>query len=407
MNDKRILFVTGIVLLFLMSVGFSYAYFSSSVSGNADAKDMVVEAGTLKLVYTDSPQIVGENIKPGWTVTKEVIVENTGTLNTEYNIIWQELTNEITKDEMVVSATCTRLNSSKVAEGTCENITEKAIGSNKIKTAVSIESGITHKYTFTFTFKEIDDNQNYNQGKKFNGMLGIEEYKKPNFSTDSWATIIANVKAGNGNEYTIGDTKEVDLGEYGTHTVRIANTSTPSECSTEGFSQTACGFVLEFAGVMSNHQMNPTNTNKGGWPASSMYQYLNTDLYNSLSDELKNMIIDTTVVSGHGSNDTDNFTSTDKFYLLSAKEIYEDFADKRDTSNDFTRQLDYYKQEGVTTSKYGKAAKEYGSTASWWWLRSASSTYNGTFNNVGTNGNWGSSNTAINSGGVSPAFRIG
>ena len=103
MNDKRILFVTGIVLLFLMSVWLSYAYFSSSVIGNENAKDMVVEAGTLKLVYTDSPQIVGSNIKPGWTVTKEVTVENTGTLDTEYNIIWQELTNEITNNEMFIS----------------------------------------------------------------------------------------------------------------------------------------------------------------------------------------------------------------------------------------------------------------------------------------------------------------
>ena len=42
MKDKKILFITGIVLLFLMTVGMSYAYFSASVSGNADAKDMVV-----------------------------------------------------------------------------------------------------------------------------------------------------------------------------------------------------------------------------------------------------------------------------------------------------------------------------------------------------------------------------
>ncbi len=49
---------------------------------------------------------------------------------------------------------------------------------------VSIESGITHKYTFTILFKETNANQNTNQGKKFNGVLGIEEYKAPNFATD-------------------------------------------------------------------------------------------------------------------------------------------------------------------------------------------------------------------------------
>ena len=68
----------------------------------------------------------------------------------------------------------------------------------------------------------------------------------PNFSTDSWPTIIANVKAGNGSEYAVRSTKKVDLGDtYKTHTLCIANTSTPSECSTSGFSQTACRFILD------------------------------------------------------------------------------------------------------------------------------------------------------------------
>ena len=400
-NDKKILFGISIVFLFIISASLSYAYFSSSVTGNENAKDMVVEAGTLKLVYTDSSQIVGSNIKPGWTVTKEVTVENTGTLDTEYNIIWQELTNEITNDEMVVSATCTRLNSNKVAEGTCENIAETPIGSNKIKTNISIESGITHKYTFTFTFKEIDDNQNYNQGKKFNGMLGIEEYK-PDFTTNSWSEIVANVKAGNGNKYTIGAIKEIDLGEYGTHTVRIANTSTPSECSTEGFSQTACGFVIEFADIITYHSLNSTNTNKGGWSASSMRTFVNSDIYNLLPLELQNGIINTTVVSSHGNKDTDNFTSTDKLYLLSGKEVYEDYPISRDTSNDYTRQLDYYKQEGVTLSNPEKAEK-----TNWWWLRSAYSNNDRYFNYVASGGLWNSNTNAINSSGVSPAFRIG
>ena len=227
------------------------------------------------------------------------------------------------------------------------------------------------------------------------------------FGEDSWETIVESVRNGNDGAYNVGDTKEINLGEYGTHTVRIANTSTPSECSTEGFSQTACGFVLEFTDIITKYQMNTTSTNVGGWTASSMKTFVNSNIYNLLPVELQNGIIDTTVVSGHGKDYTDNFISTDKFYLLSAKEIYEGFVDTRDASNDFTRQLDYYKQEGVTTSNYGKAAKKYGSTASSWWLRSAISNYNYAFSSVISSGNWGSGAGAINSYGVSPAFRIG
>ena len=256
-KDKMTLFVTGMFLLLIMTTGLSYAYFSASVKGNENAKDMVVEAGTLSLVYTDGPEIKAQNIKPGWSTTKEVSVKNTGTLDTNYNIIWQTLTNEITNNEMVISATCQRLNSAGTVEGTCESLSQASISDMTIAKRVSIESGITHKYTFTILFKETNADQNTNQGKKFNGVLGIEEYKAPDFATDSWSTIIANVKAGNGSEYAIGSTKEVNLGTtYGTHTLRIANTSTPSECSTNGFSQTACGFVLEFEDIITKHAMN-------------------------------------------------------------------------------------------------------------------------------------------------------
>ena len=409
MKDKKIYLGVGLAFLLLMTVSLSYAYFSTSVKGNDNAKDVIVNAGTLSLVYTDGPEIKIENIRPGKTITKEVSVKNTGTLDTAYNIVWQELSNEITNNEMLVSATCVRLNASGVVEGTCNAIAESAISSNTIQKNISIESGITHKYTFTITFKEIDADQNYNQGKKFSGVLGIEEYKAPDFSTDSWSTIIANVKAGNGNEYAVGSTKEVNLGTtYGTHTLRVANTSTPTECSTTGFSQSACGFVLEFADIITTHTMNDTNTNVGGWPASSMYTFVNTDIYNALPSELKSAIIDTTTVSGHGSTSgEENFTSTDKLYLLAPKEIYTNYSATDDRAKNTTRQLDYYKNLGVTTSNRSGEIKKNGTTGDFWWLRSAyagNSTTN--FFEVSNSGIYTSMYANITSG-VAPAFRLG
>ena len=174
-NDKKILFGISIVFLFIISASLSYAYFSSSVTGNENAKDMVVEAGTLRLTYTDSPQIMMQNIKPGQTITKKVTVKNTGTLDTAYNLVWQELVNLIANDEMVIEATCTRYNGDTV-EGTCESLTSTPIKRIKIKENVSIEPNVTHKYNITITFKETNADQNYNQSKSFTGTLGINEY---------------------------------------------------------------------------------------------------------------------------------------------------------------------------------------------------------------------------------------
>ena len=407
MKDNKILFGTFIALLLLLTTGLSYAYFSANISGNENAKNVIVEAGTLKLTYTDGPAINAQYIKPGWSTTKEVSVKNNGTLDTNYNIIWQSLTNEITNNEIVISATCQRLNASGTVEGTCEPISQAAISDMTIAKKISIESGITHKYTFTILFKDTNANQNYNQGKKFSGVLGIEEYKAPDFATDSWSTIIANVKAGNGNEYAVGSTKEVNLGTtYGTHTLRVANTSTPSECSTTGFSQTACGFVLEFADIITTHAMNDIMTNVGGWPATTMRTFVNNDIYNAIPSEIKNAIIDTTVVSSHGSEDTENFTSTDKLYLLAPKEIYSDFSDSYDSAKDLTRTLDYYTNIGVTTSSYSGAIKKNGTRAGDWLSRSAISSTSGTFYGVDTNGNY-NHYSARSTDGVAPAFRLG
>ncbi len=236
--------------------------------------------------------------------------------------------------------------------------------------------------------------------------------KLTKFELDSWTTIATNVRNGNTGDYNVGDTKEVNLGTtYGTHTLRIANTTTPSECSTSGFSQTACGFVLEFADIITTYEMNDTDTNVGGWPASSMYDFVNYDIYNSLPSDLKSTIIDTTVVSSHGSTNGENFTSIDKLYLLSLKEVYSDWSTNSyssyDSAKDLTRTLDYYINKNVTSSDDSETIKKYKTTDSWWWLREAHSNYDHSFFIVPTDDYSYLSTYANTSGGVSPAFRIG
>ena len=226
------------------------------------------------------------------------------------------------------------------------------------------------------------------------------------FEYDTWSEIVANVKANKISQYNVGDTKSVNLGTYGKHILRLANTSTPSECSGTGFSQTACGFVLEFADIITDHKMNDANTNVGGWPATSMRTFVNNDIYNALPSEIKNAIIDTTVVSGHGKSDTANFTSTDKLYLLAQKEIYTDWSNSSDTAKDLTRTLDYYTSIGVTTSNCSEAIKKNGTSAYTWWIRTVNSNYSDTFRYVGTRGRYGTT-SPTNTYGVAPAFRLG
>ena len=249
----------------------------------------------------------------------------------------------------------------------------------------------------------------------------IEEKETPTtFENDSWETISKVVKSGKGESYPIGATKEVEIAGTN-YTVRVANNTTPEECTREDFSQTACGFVVEFTEVVAKRNINPSKPgtqfqygwNVDGWPASDMrINYANSEFFNSLPDDLKNVIIETKAISGHGSTAGEtNFISTDeKIYLLSPHEVYEDGTSNKvstsDTAYSQTRQLDYYKSKGVTTTNYASAAKKYGTETSRWWLRSARKDTNVYFISVTEDGKWGS-NGASGNYGFSPAFRIG
>ena len=403
-RENKILFGVCLGIIFLISVSTSYGYFSSTIR-NDSVKDQVVTTGTLSLRYVDGAEINMQNITPGATVTKTVYVANTGTLNATYNLVWQELVNEITNDEMLIEGICTRLDgTSESVSGTCNNISSTPISSNVIKSAVSIEPNIIHKYDLTITFKETNASQNYNQSKKFSGVIGVKETTTLDFSSDSWDTIISNVKAGKGSSYEVGATKEVTLSTLGTHTIRVANNTSPSECSTSGFSQTACGFVLEFADIITTHSMDSSSV--GGWNETALYTYLNNTIYNELPNNLKNSIINTTVVSSPSIISEEHIVSTDKMYLLAPSEIYSDWNDEYDISKNLTRQLDYYKQKGTSTSSNSSALKSLGSTNTGWWTRSADHVDAELFFEVFSAGNCASSSVSSSSG-VSPAFIIG
>ena len=252
------------------------------------------------------------------------------------------------------------------------------------------------------------------------------------FATDSWATIKKAVQDNNTSLYNIGDTKEVTIS--GTdYTVRLANKTTGEHCGDNdtAYSQTACGFVVEFVDIITTMKMRDTKTNVGGYPATLVYDYLANTLYGELSQDLQSAIKPTRVISGYGcseygydwdnnvcnnpDNSGNNFTTTDNLYLLSGIEIYG--ADIYDTAANATHQLDYYSNNEVTYdinsstgTNIGIPIKQYQESNCGYWLRSASSFGNNAFRYIGNNGGVYSNTANYISGtrdGVAPAFRIG
>ena len=387
-----------IIAVLIMTIGFAAISTTlvmngtTKVSENTDDFSVIFTSASLDGIDVYDSVIDG---------TKKIITFETSELKTlnQTSVLNYEVTNNSSNYDAEVSVNC------KVKENTTAKYTSIKNELENNTTIVKAKESINGTLTVTLEKSATEEvREEYVCTLAFNAVERSELGKGiPNpvsFTTDSWQTIQKAVQTGNTELYNIGDTKEVDLDSFGTHTVRIAN---KSECESET-SETACGFVVEFADIITQHSFNSTATNVGGWRDSELRTYVNDTIYKSLPSDLQNVITTTKVISGHGSTSGENnFESSDKMYLMSTKEIWGE--SKNDTLNVETKQLDYYAKLNVIMSNSPKVLKKYNNNYVFWWLRSPNSLKPSTFVRV-NNGGWDDGN-ANNTYGISPAFRIG
>ena len=391
-----------VIAILVMSVGFAAVSTTLIINGSAKVSE---NTDDFSVIFT-SASLDGTDVYASIIDdTKKIINFNTKDLKNvgDTSVLNYEITNNSSNYDAEVQVTCKVKENETTKYTSIKNELENNATVVKAKESVNGTLTIYLEKTATEEARE-----NYVCTLTFNAVERDELGENlPAFTKDSWSKIAANVKTGNTDRYNVGDTKEVSVGSFGTHTVRIAN---KSECTTET-SETACGFVVEFADIITKQPFNSTNTNKGGWKDSELRKYVNGTIYNALPSDLQNVIATTKVISGHGSTSGEtNFETQDKLYLLGGHEVYGDGTSRPisnyDTSYNNTKQLDYYKNQRVTTDNFAGAIKQYnGSNNYWWWLRSAYSRSASGFLRGIYNGNWGIDD-ANASNGVSPALRI-
>jgi len=386
-----------IVAILLMSIGFAAISTTLIINGTAKVGENNED---FSVIFT-AASIDGKDVySTAVDATKKTITFATSELKTlnQTSILTYEVTNNSSNYDAEVNVTCVPKEGTTAKYTSIKNELEgnatKVLAKESLNGILTVTLNKTateevrEEYVCTLTFNAVERDT---LGKEITA-----------FQKDSWSTISANVKSGNTSKYNVGDTKEVDLGDLGTHTVRVAN---KSECTNGETSETACGFVVEFADVITTNLFNSTKTNVGGWRDSKLRTYINNTIYNSLPSDLQNVITTTKVISGHGKNSGENnFETQDKLYLLNAQEVWN--GNDYDTSVGTSKQLDYYKNQVVTTTNYAGAKKQYNGKNLYWWLRSANADSTGGFLIVNADGNWFGIYAHNSSSGVSPAFRI-
>ena len=386
-----------IVAILIMCIGFAAISTTLIINGSAKVSENMDDFSVIFTAATLDGQDVYANVIDD---TKKTINFSTSDLKklNQTSVLNYEVTNNSANYDAEVQVNCKVKDNGTAKYTSIKNELEgnaaKVLAKETLNGTLTITLNKTateevrEEYVCVLTFNAVERDE-----------LGRGIPNPVSFTTDSWETIQKAVQTGNTDVYNVGDIKSIELTNFGTHTLRIAN---KTACESET-SETACGFVVEFADCISETIMNSTNTNVGSWKASTMRPYLNNTIYSSLSSDLQNVIVSTKVITGHGSAETTNSETQDKLYLLSAKEVWGTAQD--DTVNTETRQLDYYKNQGVTVTSYAAAIKKYNGSAIFWFLRSPYSGNDSAFIRVGSLGNWSGSG-ASGSNYVSPAFRI-
>ena len=347
MKDKKILLVVLLTSVFLIITGITYAYFSLVVSGNDVAETINVSTTKIELIYTDGNEIKVDSIEPKWTTTKTITVENTGNEEAYYALGWQKLYNEIQQEELVIRSTCT---SSGVTGGTCSSTDNVVIPQTSEVTAetntvlypykenVLILPGEKHTYTVTIEFINYEDKaQNYNQGKRFYGVLGAAESSGKeqtqifaNYLIDNYSTLgltkIDQTATGNQNyaasEYRYqGKTPNNYItfnGETGVwRIIGVFEVETPQSDGTYT-KENKVKLVRKQMGTVAWNSIQTTGTNDNDWTTATLMTTLNsgeyynrTGIYASigLTDKAKNQISSTkwylgNVTQGSSSKDS-------------------------------------------------------------------------------------------------------
>ena len=184
MDKKKITLVYTVAALMILGLlGYTYSYFSATVTEENKTQTVIKTKG-LSLTFEGTSEINTSNMIPGDSFTKTFTVENTSTVKTFYNIYMENITNEFNEDLVY---TLTDEDGELVSE---TQLPQTNSGKEYLVSDIEIEVGEKKEYTLKIEYKYLDTPQNDYQGAKFSSTVGVDTVKleTPNTSIKVDAT---------------------------------------------------------------------------------------------------------------------------------------------------------------------------------------------------------------------------
>mgnify|MGYP000212822235 CR=1 FL=1 len=210
-----------IIAILLMSIGFAAISTTLIINGNAKVSENNED---FSVIFT-AASIDGKDVyATAVDDTKKIITFETSELKTlnQTSILTYEVTNNSSNYDANVTVTCVP------KTGTTAKYTSIKNKLDNDATVVKAKSSVNGTLTVTLDKTSTEEvSEEYTCKLEFNAVerdtLGSNIPDPVSFTSDSWETIQKAVQTGNASKYNIGDTKKVNLGDLGTHTVRISN----------------------------------------------------------------------------------------------------------------------------------------------------------------------------------------
>ena len=161
-RQKITLLIIGIILILLVLIGLTYAYFVTRINGSITES---VDAKTLKLelVYGENDPTIkfGDNVLPGYSVSKEFSVTNKGSSVDYFSIKMENVVNTFIRREDIIYII--EKEGEEIKRGMLPNTESWLVYKEKIE----IEETINYKITVEYLNKNEDQSEDMDKDVSF------------------------------------------------------------------------------------------------------------------------------------------------------------------------------------------------------------------------------------------------
>ena len=226
-KQRIIVSITGIILVSLILIGLTYAYFLTKIKGNSNTKSISVTTANLLLEYADiNDELISDSkVEPGKSWTKTFVATNKGNKTVTYGVALENVVNQLErKEDLVYTLECkqylksglnidtTNKTVTGTISGTCNGVSAEttfpSIGTILVQNDIADDKA--QVYTLTITYKETNTDQSVDMNKTFSAKANIVD---PNtFSPYGEGTLASAIYKSAETATTNSDTTRTTMG---------------------------------------------------------------------------------------------------------------------------------------------------------------------------------------------------